>query len=599
MTALISALDSALLNFVWQGIVVAMLLWITLAALRRRSANARYVASCAALSLLAVVPVVTGCMAYTRPVAADAAPFTIAAVAAMVGPIQTRVDWVAAAEGWMLPIWACVVLLLSIRMLWGCAKVSGLKRQGEAAEPAVLAMVERLAARIRVTRPVRVLISSLADGPSVVGPCVVGWMRPVLLLPAATVLGLSAEQLEAVLAHELAHVRRYDYLVNMVQMLIETLFFYHPVVWWISRRIREERELCCDDIAVRTCGDAVCYARALAALERMRVIAPGMMFKAALGAKDGPLMYRIERLLGVARREPVPSRLPGMVAICLGLACFAPVTNPVKAQAPVPLALAPTNAPQAPALEAPPTRASVLPAPKPAPRMIAQAIQPIAPASASASSWTPDTVMLEVSIDRNGDVNDARVVSGPMESRRAAIIRALSMHFPQDNGPATRYVTVPAFSPPLGIPNGLKRVINADEAQARLTAAYGSIAKLRAQQAEASERGAAQLQEIIDSDNHTIANMQRIISGQNALVGMTVEDIRINGYNINDEARGRLLAQLPIRLHDVLSGESMAAAIRGAKQMYPNADAYFGTLANGEVGFVVAVPMERGALPVR
>jgi len=584
MTALISALDSALLHFVWQGVVVAMLLWITLAALRRRSANARYVTSCAALGLLTVLPVVTACMAYTRPVAADAAPFTIAAVAAMVGPIQTRVDWVAAAQGWMLPIWACGVLLLSIRMLWGCAKVFSLTRQGEAAEPAVLATVERLAARIRVTRPVRVLISALADGPSVVG-----WWRPVLLLPAATVLGLSAEQLEAVLAHELAHIRRYDYLINIVQMLIETLFFYHPAVWWISRRIREERELCCDDIAVRTCGDAVCYARALAALERMRVIAPGMMFNAALGAKDGPLMYRIERLLGVARREPVPSRLPAMVAICLGLACFTPAANPVKAQAPVLL----SPVPEAPLLEFPVAKKT----PQPAPRMVAQVVQtraaisPVPPTSA-------EDLLVEVAVDRNGDVSDARVISGPMESRRSALIRALSMHFPQDDGPATRYVTVPGFAPPI-MTNGVRRVMNADEAQARIAANYEAIARLKAQQAEASERGAAQLQEIIDSDNHTIGNMQGIISGQNPLVGKTVEDIRITGYNVNDEARGRLLAQLPLRLHDVLSGESMAAAIRAAKQIYPNADAYFGTLMNGEVSFVVAVPMERGALPVR
>ena len=108
------------------------------------------------------------------------------------------------------------------------------------------------------------------------GPSVIGWLKPVVLLPAATLLGLTPEQLEAVLAHELAHIRRYDYLVNIVQMLIETLFFYHPAVWWISGRIRQERELCCDDIAVRCCGDAVGYARALTALERMRVMLTAM-----------------------------------------------------------------------------------------------------------------------------------------------------------------------------------------------------------------------------------------------------------------------------------------------------------------------------------
>ena len=122
-----------------------------------------------------------------------------------------------------------------------------------------------LRTRMGLTRPVRLLISSLAEGPSVVG-----WIRPVILLPAATLLGLTPEQLEAVLAHEFAHIRRYDYLVNILQMVVETLLFYHPAVWWTSARIRHERELCCDDLAVSSCGDPLCYARALTKLERLR-----------------------------------------------------------------------------------------------------------------------------------------------------------------------------------------------------------------------------------------------------------------------------------------------------------------------------------------
>ena len=105
----------------------------------------------------------------------------------------------------------------------------------------------------------------------------------MVLLPSATLLGLTPEQLEAVIAHELAHIKRYDYLVNMLQMLVETLLFYHPAVWWLSARIRHERELCCDDLAVDSCGDALCYARALTRLERLRISAPA----AALGSTGG------------------------------------------------------------------------------------------------------------------------------------------------------------------------------------------------------------------------------------------------------------------------------------------------------------------------
>ena len=98
----------------------------------------------------------------------------------------------------------------------------------------------------------------------------IGWLRPVVLWPPALLAGLSVEQFESLLAHELAHVRRHDYLVNLVQTAIETLLFYHPAVWWLSRRIRHERECCCDDLAVAACGNRLSYARALAALEELR-----------------------------------------------------------------------------------------------------------------------------------------------------------------------------------------------------------------------------------------------------------------------------------------------------------------------------------------
>src|SRR5262249_17738290 len=150
--------------------------------------------------------------------------------------------------------------------------------------------VSALAARLGLTRQVRVLIAGAADGPSVVG-----WLRPVVLLPSATLLGLTPEQLEAVLAHELAHVRRHDYLVNLAQSLVETVLFYHPAVWWVSSRIRHERELCCDDLAVRSCGDALCYARALTRLERLRIASPEL----AMGAAGGPLLFRVRRLMGL------------------------------------------------------------------------------------------------------------------------------------------------------------------------------------------------------------------------------------------------------------------------------------------------------------
>ena len=125
-------------------------------------------------------------------------------------------------------------------------------------------------------------------------PMAIGWLRPVILFPASALAGLTPEQLEAILAHELAHIRRHDYLINLLQTVIETLLFYHPAVWWVSRQIRAERENCCDDMAVAACGDALVYARALTKVERLRKARLDL----AVTANGGLLMNRISRLVG-------------------------------------------------------------------------------------------------------------------------------------------------------------------------------------------------------------------------------------------------------------------------------------------------------------
>ena len=149
----------------------------------------------------------------------------------------------------------------------------------------------RLAQRLRLRRPVRVVEFAAVDVPTVVG-----WLRPVIILPVAAVAQLPAAQVEAVLAHELAHVRRHDYLVNLLQRVAEAVLFYHPAIWWISARVREEREHCCDDLAIEICGDRDNYATALAELESRRTTAPVL----GLAATDGPLLKRIRRILQVA-----------------------------------------------------------------------------------------------------------------------------------------------------------------------------------------------------------------------------------------------------------------------------------------------------------
>lgn len=148
--------------------------------------------------------------------------------------------------------------------------------------------LECMRARLQVTRRVEVLASSL-----VTSPIVVGCFRSVILLPTSFIASVPVSQLEAILAHELAHVLRYDYVVNLLQTLVETLFFYHPAVWWLSHRLRIERENCCDDLVVAALGNKVEYGRALLAVEQFRGTAASTL---ALGAKGGSLLRRVKRL---------------------------------------------------------------------------------------------------------------------------------------------------------------------------------------------------------------------------------------------------------------------------------------------------------------
>jgi len=267
MTALTAAISRALIHFIWQGAVIALLFWVVLYMLRKKSPNARYVAACAALFLLAAAPAATTVFLYTS---GGTAGTSFAAGAAGVVlepevPSFTSNVWLARAQSWTLPAWSLGVLLFSLRLMLGYRHAFVLRRRGKPAAEQILAAVDRLRRAMGVRRPIRLLISAVTDSPSVVG-----WIRPVILLPAATLIGLTPLQLEAILAHEIGHIKRYDYLVNVLQMVVETLLFYHPVVRWVSRVAREEREHCCDDLVVARSGDALSYARAVASSARAR-----------------------------------------------------------------------------------------------------------------------------------------------------------------------------------------------------------------------------------------------------------------------------------------------------------------------------------------
>lgn len=215
--------------------------------------------------------------------------------------------------GWIVGGWVLGVTGFALRPILGWRYVRRLRRVGVSFVPSeVASRLQGLARRLRVKRGVQLLQSSL-----VAAPVLIGYLRPLILVPAGLVTGLPADQLQAILAHELAHVRRQDYLVNLVQSLIETIFFYHPAVWWLSAKIRDEREHCCDDIAVAMLDDRVTYGRALLALEELRGRTPALV----LGAGGRTLLPRVQRLLGVPPR-PRGVRAGSLVATSLVVVGF-------------------------------------------------------------------------------------------------------------------------------------------------------------------------------------------------------------------------------------------------------------------------------------
>ncbi len=320
----IQALAWSLVHFLWQGTVLGLAAFAVLRLSRPRPTT-RYVIGVVTLAAMLVSPVATFIYLSqdtTEPGQAVMASATTNDTAASVAASKPAAD-VPLAGGAVfenasttssqppigpfviLTVWLSGVILLSVRLFGGWIVARRLiTRAVRPVSPDIHSLVRRVAGRMALDRVVRVFESS-----AVSVPVMVGWMKPVVLLPAAALSGLTPTQVEALIAHELAHIRRHDYIVNLLQSVVETLLFYHPAVWWVSAQVRAEREHCCDDLAVAVC-DRLVYVTALADLAAMTTT-PGV----ALAATDGSLVSRVRRLLGRTResRETASSWMPAMV----------------------------------------------------------------------------------------------------------------------------------------------------------------------------------------------------------------------------------------------------------------------------------------------
>ena len=324
-----------LLHSLWQITLIAALYAVAAVGLRNRSASLRYLIGCVAMAAMLVVPATTFC---SLPRSAEPVEIEIVVgpayrssgsiespssidtqeQAATSGAItQFTLDPKFSAEAsdafvvqqpsfverlthfvqpWLpivTVIWLFGALLLSLRPVLGCLRVQTLRSSGlSPLTESHSQLAQRLVDRLGIGHVVQFAQSALVEVPTVIG-----YLRPMVLLPASSVTGLTTTELELILAHELAHIRRHDYAFNLIQTVIEALLFYHPAMWWVSSHVRHERENCCDDVAVAISGDRVTYIRALAQLEENRVAPP------ALSASGGSLLMRVRRLLGQPQSE--------------------------------------------------------------------------------------------------------------------------------------------------------------------------------------------------------------------------------------------------------------------------------------------------------
>ena len=292
LNPLVQALGWALIHFIWQGAAIGALFAAGKLLLRHGRPESRYLLGlgCMLLSLLA--PIITcialfqGGQAAFQAAPASAAPLVLQAA-------ESGFDfgsWIERILPWVVLVWLTGVVVMSGRVslnwyrLYRCLRVGVHELDAD-----LRARVEMLRHFFGIDRKVRVLESVLVQVPTVFG-----WLKPVILLPTSSLIGLTPAQLELVIAHELGHIRRFDYVLNLFQVTVETLLFYHPVVTWISRHVRQEREQCCDDLVVKTCGNRLEYAKALTNLETIRT--NGRMAP-ALAATGGELLQRIERIV--------------------------------------------------------------------------------------------------------------------------------------------------------------------------------------------------------------------------------------------------------------------------------------------------------------
>jgi bla regulator protein BlaR1 len=325
--SLVSSIGWTLLHFIWQGALIGCATAVALIAMRNAKPQQRYALACGALLLCLAWPALE--LAGRLSGGSDGGAGVT--VIARMGPAAFAADhgalsWFQGKLPLIVMAWAACSAALTLRLGLGLLWI-GRAANRHASNPHWQAKLSAMALQIGVTREVRLrIVDNLAS------PITAGWWRPVVLVPASLISGMPPDLLEALLAHEMGHVKRFDYLVNLGQNVVETLLFYHPAVWWISGRIRVEREQIADDVAASHLGEPRRLARALSELERFQFSTHHL----AQAANGGDLMSRIKRLMRPdAQALNWKAAIPvlGLAAACIAGCAQAPVAE--KAPEPI------------------------------------------------------------------------------------------------------------------------------------------------------------------------------------------------------------------------------------------------------------------------
>ncbi len=474
--ALAERIGWMLLHSLWIGALAAAALGLVLRLLRRRRAAERHTVCLATLVAMGIGAIAAGSMAGNHSPAAPAetaaaatAPSNVAGrpegdrqpatgsslATESISPVRdpataatSRAFSVAAIVPWLTAGWLVGFAVLVLRHLWGWRELEAIRRRGKPARPMVVGTVERVASVFGIHPSIKVLESVEA-----VGPMLIGLVRPVILLPVRTITGLGSGEIEAIVTHELAHLARRDAWSNIALLVLETVFFYHPAVWWIARRTRQERENAADDLALEVFRDRRRYAAALARLAEMHVLQ-----NAALAASGGSLAARVRRIL-----EPVPSEVPGghwggPLATCLGALAFAAVLH---AQVdPRPATETGADAEAVPAAEVPAAGSGESPRPDPidAEQIVADAFQLDDAGRRDAAIARLREAMADGSPDEARTAVTAFARLGPIEFDKASF-RPAVRRLLESGDPTTRAAAAGAFTLTGTAPEDLAKIV--------------------------------------------------------------------------------------------------------------------------------------------